>query len=219
MINVVLIVDHIVVRSGFAQLLALESDIQVIGQYASAEQAWPHLLKQPIDVAVIDIAMPDESGLHLLSRLRRQRPGFRAIILSIYDTSAFVQSALDAGASGYLTKRCGPEELVQAVRAVSGGGLYLCADALHAIRHQQQQPKELLALTPREREIFTLLVNGNSVKSIAEQLALSHKTVHVHRANILGKLQCGSTVELVHLPCSTSCWRATDRCAGCTPSA
>ncbi|MDX5627681.1 MULTISPECIES: response regulator transcription factor [unclassified Brenneria] len=198
MINVALIDDHIVVRSGFAQLLALADDIQVIGEYASAAQAWPHLLKLPIDVAVIDIAMPDESGLSLLTRLRRQRPAFRAIILSIYDTSAFVQSALDAGAVGYLTKRCGPEELVQAVRVVSGGGLYLCADALHSIRHQQQPPKELLALTPREREIFALLVNGLSVKNIAEQLALSHKTVHVHRANILGKLQCDSTVELVH---------------------
>ncbi|EHD22297.1 MULTISPECIES: response regulator transcription factor [Brenneria] len=198
MINVALIDDHIVVRSGFAQLLTLEKDIQIIGQYSCAAQAWPHLLKQPIDVAVIDIAMPDESGLSLLTRLRRQRPGFRAIILSIYDTSAFVQSALDAGAGGYLTKRCGPEELVQAVRTVSGGGLYLCADALRAIRHQQQLPQELLALTPREREIFTMLINGISVKHIAERLALSHKTVHVHRANILGKLQCASTVELVH---------------------
>lgn len=198
MINVALVDDHIVVRSGFAQLLTLENDIQVVGQYASAAQAWPHLLKQPIDVAVIDIAMPDESGLSLLTRLRQQRPNFRAIILSIYDTTAFVQSALDAGAGGYLTKRCGPEELVQAVRVVSSGALYLCADALHAIRHQQQPPKELLALTPREREIFSLLINGISVKSIAEQLELSHKTVHVHRANILSKLQCESTVELVH---------------------
>ena len=115
MINVALIDDHIVVRSGFAQLLSLESDIQVTGQFASAAEAWPHLLREPFDVAVLDIAMPDESGLSLLSRLRQQRPGFRAIILSIYDTSAFVQSAMDRGASCYLTQRCGPEGLVQAV--------------------------------------------------------------------------------------------------------
>ncbi|KQN64664.1 MULTISPECIES: response regulator transcription factor [unclassified Erwinia] len=198
MINVALVDDHVVVRSGFAQLLSLESDMQVTGQFASAEQAWPHLLREPYDVTVLDIAMPDESGLNLLSRLRQQRPGFRAIILSIYDTSAFVQSAMDKGASGYLTKRCGPEELVQAVRSVSVGGLYLCADALRALRQTRPLPTALNALTPRERQVFDLLIVGTSVRAIADQLALSHKTVHVHRANVLDKLHCASTVDLVH---------------------
>lgn len=198
MITVALVDDHVVVRSGFAQLLSLESDIQIVGQYSSAAEARPPLLKNPPDVAVLDVAMPDENGLSLLKHLRQQRPGFRAIILSIYDTTAFVQSALDAGAGGYLTKRCGPEELVQAVRTVGMGGHYLCADALRALRHPGQPAKALEILTPREREVFDLLVKGESVKLIAEQLSLSHKTVHVHRANVLGKLQCESTIELVH---------------------
>ncbi|WP_445496496.1 response regulator [Photorhabdus sp. SF281] len=198
MIKVALIDDHVVVRSGFAQLLTLEHDFEIAGQYASASEAWLDLLRNPIDVAVMDIAMPDESGLHLLARLRQKRPDFRTIILSTYDTTAFVQSALDAGACGYLTKRCGPEELVQAVRSVHKGGFYLCADALKALRQTPQEVKALQTLTPREREIFDLLINGITVKAIAEQLNLSHKTVHVHRANILGKLQCESTIELVH---------------------
>lgn len=198
MIAVALVDDHVVVRSGFAQLLSLESDIEIVGQYSSAAEAWPALIKRQPDVAVFDIAMPDENGLSLLKRLRQHHPGFRAIILSIYDTTAFVQSALDAGASGYLTKRCGPEELVQAVRTVGMGGHYLCADALRALRHAVQPAKVLEVLTPREHEVFDLLIKGESVKHIAEQLSLSHKTVHVHRANILGKLQCESTIELVH---------------------
>ncbi len=192
MIAVALVDDHVVVRSGFAQLLSLETDIQVVGQYSSAAEAWAALTKNPPDVAVLDVAMPDENGLSLLKRLRQQHSGFRAIILSIYDTTAFVQSALDAGASGYLTKRCGPEELVQAVRTVGMGGHYLCADALRALRHAGQPAKALEGLTPREREVFDLL------KHIADMLGLSHKTVHVHRANILGKLQCESTIDLVH---------------------
>ncbi|TNV19485.1 response regulator transcription factor [Buttiauxella sp. B2] len=198
MIAVALVDDHVVVRSGFAQLLSLENDIEIVGQYSSAAEAWPALIKNQPDVAVLDVAMPDENGLSLLKRLRQQRPGFRAIILSIYDTTAFVQSALDAGASGYLTKRCGPEELVQAVRTVGMGGHYLCSDALRALRHAGQPAKVLEILTPREHEVFDLLIKGESVKHIAEQLNLSHKTVHVHRANILGKLQCESTIELVH---------------------
>ena len=195
MIKVVLVDDHVVVRSGFAQLLNLEEDVIVEGQFSSAAEAWPALSRNDIDVAVMDVAMPDENGLSLLKRLRQQRPTFRAIILSIYDTPAFVQSALDAGASGYLTKRCGPEELVQAVRAVGMGGHYLCADAIKALRGGEPMPK---ALTPREREVFELLVKGESVKEIAYTLSLSHKTVHVHRANVLGKLQCSSTIDLVH---------------------
>ncbi|HEJ7908344.1 TPA: response regulator transcription factor, partial [Serratia marcescens] len=130
MIRVILVDDHVVVRSGFAQLLNLEDDLDVVGQYSSAAAAWPALLRDDVNVAVMDIAMPDENGLSLLKRLRAQKPQFRAIILSIYDSPTFVQSALDAGASGYLTKRCGPEELVQAVRSVDMGGHYLCADAL-----------------------------------------------------------------------------------------
>jgi len=198
MIKVVLVDDHVVVRSGFAQLLNLEEDLVVEGQYSSAAEAWPALSRDAIDVAVLDVAMPDENGLSLLKRLRQQRPGFRAIILSIYDTPAFVQSALDAGASGYLTKRCGPEELVQAVRSVGMGGHYLCADAVKALRGGEPVSQALAALTPREKEVFELLVQGESVKEIAFKLELSHKTVHVHRANVLGKLQCNSTIELVH---------------------
>ncbi|EPC2470324.1 response regulator [Escherichia coli] len=198
MIRVVLVDDHVVVRSGFAQLLSLEDDLEVIGQYSSAAQAWSALIRDDVNVAVIDIAMPDENGLSLLKRLRAQKPQFRAIILSIYDAPIFVQSALDAGASGYLTKRCGPEELVQAVRSVGLDGHYLCADAIRALRGGGQPAQALEILTPREREVFELLVKGDSVKEIAFKLELSHKTVHVHRANVLGKLNCHSTIELVH---------------------
>ena len=198
MIKIALIDDHIVVRSGFAQLLTLEPDISIVGQYASAQEAWPHLISLDIDVAIMDISMPDESGLQLLTRLRKKKSDFRTIILSIYDTPAFVQSALDAGASAYLTKCCGPEELVQAVRSVYQGGCYLCADAMRALRQTPQQKQGIQELTNREREVFNLLVAGLSVKVIAEQLNLSHKTVHVHRANVLGKLQCESTIDLVH---------------------
>lgn len=198
MIKIALIDDHIVVRSGFAQLLTLEPDISIVGQYASAQEAWPHLISLDIDVAIMDISMPDESGLQLLTRLRKKKPDFRTIILSIYDTPAFVQSALDAGAIAYLTKCCGPEELVQAVRSVYQGGCYLCADAMRALRQTPQQKQGIQELTNREREVFNLLVAGLSVKVIAEQLNLSHKTVHVHRANVLGKLQCESTIDLVH---------------------
>lgn len=198
MIKVALVDDHIVVRSGFAQLLMLEPDIHIVGEYSNGQEAWPYLAHDDIDVAVMDLSMPGESGLQLQSRLKQKRPDFRTIILSIYDTPAFVQSALDSGARGYLTKRCGPEELVQAVRAVHQGGCYLCSDAMKALRQTPEEDGALHTLTPREREIFNLLVQGVNVKTIAVKLNLSHKTVHVHRANVLGKLGCETTIDLVH---------------------
>lgn len=148
--------------------------------------------------------MPDENGLSLLKRLRAQKPGFRAIILSIYDSPTFVQSALDAGASGYLTKRCGPEELVQAVRSVGMGGHYLCADALRALRGGEQPAQVLEVLTPREREVFELLVKGDSVKR-----SPSSSTSATRRYTFIGRTcwaNCNATAPSIWciLPSTTS---------------
>jgi two-component system uhpT operon response regulator UhpA len=146
MIKVVLVDDHVVVRSGFAQLLNLEEDLVVEGQFSSAAEAWPALSRNDIDVAVMDVAMPDENGLSLLKRLRQQRPTFRAIILSIYDTPAFVQSALDAGASGYLTKRCGRKSWCRRCVPSAWAGI-TCAPMRKALRGGEPTPKALEALT------------------------------------------------------------------------
>ncbi len=127
MIRVVLVDDHVVVRSGFAQLLSLEDDLEVIGQYSSAAQAWSALIRDDVNVAVIDIAMPDENGLSLLKRLRAQKPQFRAIILSIYDAPTFVQSALDAAVPAF-------NQTLWAGRVSAGGALGRAGRALSLCR-------------------------------------------------------------------------------------
>lgn len=197
MITVSLIDDHIVVRSGFAQLLSMESDIQIHSEFDNAKDAFHALSHQPIDVAVMDISMPDESGLVLLERLRQVQPSFRAIILSIYDSASFVSKAIDAGAYGYLSKRCGPGELVTAIRTVAQGDRYLCTDALVNLSNASTSPNVLKSLTKREREVFDHLILGKDVKEIGTELFISHKTIHVHRANILSKLGLTNTVELI----------------------
>ncbi|BEI22644.1 response regulator transcription factor [Vibrio fluvialis] len=196
MIKIALIDDHTIVRSGFAQLLNLEQDIAVAGEFDSASDAFRGLTQTPVDVAVIDISMPDENGLSLLERLRQHDPAFKAIILSIYDSASFVKKALDAGAQGYLSKRCGPSELASAIRTVAAGKRYLCADAL--VNLSNPDINNVLAdLTKRELEVFDQLIQGKEVKEIAQALFLSHKTVHVHRANILSKLNLTNNVDLI----------------------
>ncbi len=196
MIKIALIDDHTIVRSGFAQLLNLEQDIAVAGEFDSASDAFRVLTQTPVDVAVIDISMPDENGLSLLERLRQHDPAFKAIILSIYDSASFVKKALDAGAQGYLSKRCGPSELASAIRTVAAGKRYLCADALVNLSNPDIN-NVLVDLTKRELEVFDQLIQGKEVKEIAQALFLSHKTVHVHRANILSKLNLTNNVDLI----------------------
>ncbi|EOV1092925.1 response regulator [Vibrio fluvialis] len=196
MIKIALIDDHTIVRSGFAQLLNLEQDIAVAGEFDSASDAFRGLTQTPVDVAVIDISMPDENGLSLVERLRQRDPAFKAIILSIYDSASFVKKALDAGAQGYLSKRCGPSELASAIRTVAAGKRYLCADALVNLSNPDIN-NVLVDLTKRELEVFDQLIQGKEVKEIAQALFLSHKTVHVHRANILSKLNLTNNVDLI----------------------
>lgn len=191
MIKVVLIDDHVIVRSGFSQLLSLEEDIQVIGEFGSAKEARQKLPGLGANVCILDISMPDESGLSLLKDIPSS---IGCIMLSVHDSANVVEKALKAGARSYLSKRCTPEQLVQAVRTTAEGGCYLIHEIAMKIASPTENP--LLALTRREREISELLAQGLDVKSVAEQLGLSHKTVHVHRSNAMSKLNATNNVEL-----------------------
>jgi two-component system uhpT operon response regulator UhpA len=201
MIKVALVDDHTIVRSGFAQLLSLEIDIEVVGEFCSATEARNGLPGLTTDVCVIDISMPDESGLSLLADLPK---GISCIMLSVHDSVAIVEKALESGARGYLTKRCRPDELVQAVRAVAGGGCYLTPDITMQLVSPKSGRKPLTQLTKREHQIGSMLATGLDVRAVAVRLGLSHKTVHVHRANAMDKLNVRNNVELAkHFACET----------------
>ncbi len=186
--RVAFIDDHDIVRSGFAQLLALEDDIQVVGEFSSAKQARAGLPALQANICICDISMPDESGLDLLKDFPS---GMGVIMLSMHDSPALVEMALERGARGFLSKRCKPEDLVNAVRTVGSGGVYLMAEIAQKLARVAIDP-----LTRREREVAVLLAQGMEVRDIAESLGLSPKTVHVHRANLFAKLGVSNNVEL-----------------------
>ncbi len=193
MINVALVDDHDIVRSGFSQLLSLEEDITIVGEFGSAAEARKGFPGLEVDVCILDISMPDESGLSLLVDLR-QKAG--CIMLSGHDSIAIVEKALKAGARGYLSKRCNPDELIQAVHTVAGGGCYLTPDIALRLASPDTGSDPMTTLTKRERQVGELLANGLDVKAVARQLGVSHKTVHVHRANAMDKLGVKNNVEL-----------------------
>ncbi|MBY7809444.1 transcriptional regulator UhpA [Vibrio fluvialis] len=196
MINVVLVDDHVIVRSGFAQLLNLESDIQIVGEYGSVAEARRQLPGCHADVVILDISMPDESGLTLMAEIPS---AISVVMLSVHDSPAMVEKALELGARGYLSKRCSPEELVQAVRTSAHGGCYLTPDIALRLATPKKTAAQADQLTKREKEVCRMLAKGLDVKTVAAQLGLSYKTVHVHRANAMDKLGVKNNVELAKL--------------------
>jgi two-component system uhpT operon response regulator UhpA len=196
MINVALVDDHVIVRSGFAQLLSLETDITVVGEFNSAAEARLGLPSCHPDVVILDISMQDESGLSLLEEIPS---GIASIMLSVHDSPAMVEKSLELGAKGYLSKRCSPDELIQAVHTSANGGCYLTPDIALKLATPMKNKASLNQLTRRESEVCQLLATGLDVKSIAVELGVSHKTVHVHRANAMDKLNVKNNVELAKL--------------------
>ncbi|MEZ9540591.1 transcriptional regulator UhpA [Vibrio sp. 10N.222.52.C3] len=196
MINVALVDDHVIVRSGFAQLLSLEADITVVGEFNSAAEARLGLPSCHPDVVILDISMQDESGLSLLEEIPS---GIASIMLSVHDSPAMVEKSLELGAKGYLSKRCNPDELIQAVHTSANGGCYLTPDIAIKLATPMKNKASLNQLTRRESEVCQLLATGLDVKSIAVELGVSHKTVHVHRANAMDKLNVKNNVELAKL--------------------
>ncbi|MEZ9603825.1 transcriptional regulator UhpA [Vibrio sp. 10N.261.55.A10] len=196
MINVALVDDHVIVRSGFAQLLSLEADITVVGEFNSAAEARLGLPSCHPDVVILDISMQDESGLSLLEEIPS---GIASIMLSVHDSPAMVEKSLELGAKGYLSKRCSPDELIQAVHTSANGGCYLTPDIAIKLATPLKNKASLNQLTRRESEVCQLLATGLDVKSIAVELGVSHKTVHVHRANAMDKLNVKNNVELAKL--------------------
>jgi len=185
-LNVLLADDHAIVRAGLKQVLQDGLDVELIGEASDAYEMLNKLQEQDWDVVLLDINMPGKSGLEILKQIKREQPKLAVLILSIHSEDQYALRALKAGAAGYLTKACIPEELVAAVRKVAGGGKYITSNLAEKLAHALdpgigQAPHELLS--DRELQIFELLASGKKVSVIARELSLSTKTVSTHRAN------------------------------------
>jgi len=198
MLRIVLVDDHPIVRAGFKQLLGLEPGWSVVAEVGSARDLAAWLLNSHCDVLVLDLSLPDGDGLVMIRQLLAQRPEMAIVVLSMHDNDLYVQDALSAGARGYVTKRSAPDELVEAIRTVAGGGLYLASD----LRTQTQGEKDddgdgrLPELTSREAQVFLLLARGHSVSRVASTMGISNKTAYTHRSSVYTKLGLTSDYEL-----------------------
>ena len=199
MIRILLVDDHAVVREGFRRFLERSEDLRVVGEAEDAAggyRLWAQCLP---DVTVVDLSMRDAGGLDLLARIAARAPEARCLVFSMHEDAVVAQRALAAGARGYVTKSSQPEVLVQAVRAVHAGQIYLSADIARGRAALAADAGRLATLTGKEHEIFRLLAEGRTVAEIARLLHLSAKTVANHQSQIRDKLDLASPAALVHL--------------------
>jgi two-component system, NarL family, response regulator LiaR len=183
-IRVLIADDHAVVRQGLRTFLDLQEDIEVVAEAADGAEAIAGAARLEPDIVLIDLVMPGVDGIEALRRLREQVPHARAIVLSSFVDDDKLFPAVRAGAAGYLLKDVQPQELVEAIRTVHGGGALLHPQvAARLLQEMTEDP-----LTPREREVLALIGRGMPNKIIARELSLSEKTVKAHVSSILAKL-------------------------------
>jgi len=203
-IRVLIADDHTLFREGLRALFASEGDIEVVSEAADGDEAVRRALELRPEVVVMDLMMPILNGVEATRALKAKLPEVKVLVLSMYDDEEHVQSLLASGASGYMLKKATSDELVRALREVVAGGIPLdpsvaakvVKDYVRRVQGEEE-PSQSPELTPRELEVLKLIAQGLSNQAIAEQLGLSRKTVDVHRANLMRKLDLHTVTELV----------------------
>ena len=200
MIRLLIADDHPIVRAGLRRIAEEDRSISVMAETASGDETIAAMQKTPVDVVLLDVSMPGGSFIETLRRLREGHPSVRVLVLSAHPEDQWAVRALRAGASGYLTKDHSPEQLIEAVRRVHRGGRYVSATlaeklAAHLGPTFSGAPHELLS--DREFEVLRHLGTGQSVKEVADELALSPKTVSTYRTRLMEKMGLSSTSDLV----------------------
>ncbi len=202
--RLLLVDDHAVVRSGLRMLMSAQNDVEIVGEAGTASEAMELAGEVKPDVILMDIGLPDKSGIEATREIKNRYPGIAVVALTIHEDEEYFFKMLDAGASGYVPKRAAPEELLTAIRVAAAGEVYLYPTLAKLLvrdylseEHSAENKSTLDGLTPRESEVLTHLAEGASNTEIAQSLVISPKTVERHRENIMHKLNLHSRSELV----------------------
>ena len=198
--RVLIVDDHAVVRSGLKLVLDADDGIEPVGEAGTARDAIFEARALKPDVILLDVVMPDQSGLDIIPTLLHENPDTKILMLSMQDDPRYVREAFDAGASGYVLKEAADSEVVSAVREVAGGGRYVDPELgarLVAAESAERKRAEEDPLSDREGEVLRLLALGHTNQEIAKMLYISVRTAETHRAHIMQKLRLSSRAELV----------------------
>jgi two-component system nitrate/nitrite response regulator NarL len=205
-IRVVLADDHVFVRDGIKSLLENEANIEVVGEAIDGADALEVVTANKPDLLIVDIRMPNLTGIEVVEKLRNDNNAVKIIMLSMHESEEYVLKSIKAGADGYLLKGSSKDEFLKALHTVANGGKYFSGDISSILIGQltnsslSTEPKQNLGeemmITKREKEILTLLLSGKGNKEIAEALDISKRTAEVHRFNLMKKLKVKNLMEL-----------------------
>ncbi|MDX6406830.1 MAG: hypothetical protein QOH70_4285 [Blastocatellia bacterium] len=206
-IRVLLIDDHALVRAGIRSLINGMEGVEVVAEAANGEDALRRIEEVQPDIALLDVAMPGLNGFQVLAESVKRFPSVRVIVITVHETGQYASQALRAGAVGYLPKSAASVELQEAIRTVAAGETFISREVDKKTILQQaketEQARLLKTLTPRQREILTLIAEGNSTRDIALLLRISVKTVESHRAQLMERLNIHEVAGLVRFAIRT----------------
>lgn len=204
-IHLLLVDDHSVVRSGLRMLLDNEEDIEIVGEASGGLEAIDLVQKLRPDMVLMDVQMADMNGIEATKEIKRVSPATAVLALTMYENEQYLLEMLNAGASGYVPKRAAPDELVEAIRTVQQGNVFLYPTVANLLvqnyldtqNRVEEDEKEIDSLTSREQEVLVHIAEGLTNPEIAEKLFISVKTVDRHRENMMQKLDMHSRIDLV----------------------
>jgi len=202
LINVLLVDDHELVRTGIRKILDEVKGFKVIGETSTGEEAIKFCRQTEPDVVLMDMNMPGIGGLEATKKIIRYAPDIKVIVLTVYTEDPIPSKVMQIGAAGYLTKGAGPDEMVNAIRAVNSGQRYITPEVAQQMALNQSKATEdnpFSVLSERELQIMLMVTRGEKVPNISEQLALSSKTINSYRYRMFEKLNVSNDVELTHL--------------------
>jgi len=200
--RVLVVDDHPMVRRGFAEVIEGEEDLSVCGEAGDAATAMRIVESEHPELMIVDISLKDLNGIELVKQVKARHPGITMLVCSMHDESLYAERALHAGAMGYINKEESADRMIEAIRTVLDGKIFLSermSDRLlhRMVDHEEQPGDSMSSLTDRELEVFELFGRGKSTREIAEALHLSTKTVDAHRQKIKSKLNLRNSNELI----------------------
>ena len=199
MIRILIVDDHLMFREGLKQILAKHSDMQVVDEAGSGQEAMEKVLRRKLDVVLLDISLPGRNGPELLTEIKKNKPDLAVLVLSMHPEDQYAIRMMKAGALGYMTKESAPEELISAIRKVATGRRYISSKlaeemAVALDTNTRKLPHQLLS--NREFQVMRMLALGKTLKDIADEIMISEKTVTTYRARILEKMKLKNNTEI-----------------------